>query len=276
MSEMIKIYQVDAEEAARIALSENNPHQHEFEELIIGTVGRLEHFIDFRSTMLRAPFVTFVTKGKVHRAQPIAENGSCDMWVIRFKSEFIAETAFQLYAMYHEDAGFELKPGGCYNRLPSLCAMMQEELNQVQPDYAILRQLLSSLLTMIEAEKRKLQDELYDKTAAQNDTFRNFLAQLEESFKENHSVEYYAKKLFMSARNLNIICQQVLQQSVFEIIETRKLMEAKNLLSSTNMSISEIGFELGYNETAYFSSVFKKKTGMTPTQFRKQMAELIS
>lgn len=276
MSEMIKIYQIDAAEAARIAQSENNPHHHEFEELIIGTAGRLEHFIDFRTTTLQAPFVTFVTKGKVHRAQPFAENGLCDMWVIRFKSEFMAETTFQLYAMYHEDAGFELNPGGCYNRLPALCAMMDEELKQAEPDFAILRQLLGSVLTMIEAEKRKLQEGQTEKLNAQNGAFSSFLALLEENFKENHSVEYYAKKLFMSARNLNIICQQVLQQSVFEIIETRKLMEAKNLLSSTQMTISEIGFELGYNEKAYFSNVFKKKTGMTPTQFRKQMAVLIS
>ena len=80
----------------------------------------------------------------------------------------------------------------------------------------------------------------------------------------------------MSARNLNLICQRIMDQSVTELIETRKLTEAKNLLTSTNKSISEIGFELGFNEKAYFSNVFKKKTGQTPTEFRQEMRQLIS
>ena len=63
----------------------------------------------------------------------------------------------------------------------------------------------------------------------------------------------------MSSRNLNIICQNILHQSVSEIIETRKLIEAKNLLISTDKSISEIGFELGYNEKSYFTNCFQKE-----------------
>jgi YesN/AraC family two-component response regulator len=59
------------------------------------------------------------------------------------------------------------------------------------------------------------------------------------------------------------------------MIETRKLTEAKNLLTSTNKSISEIGFELGYNEKSYFSNVFKKKTGQTPSEFREEMRKLL-
>ncbi len=80
----------------------------------------------------------------------------------------------------------------------------------------------------------------------------------------------------MSTRNLNLICQSILQQSVSEIIETRKLIEAKNLLLTTNKTISEIGFELGYQEKAYFTNVFKKKAGMTPSEFRNEIQKLIS
>jgi AraC family transcriptional regulator, transcriptional activator of pobA len=99
---------------------------------------------------------------------------------------------------------------------------------------------------------------------------------LEENFHRPEGVEYYAEKLFMSARNLNLICNNILQKSVSEIIETRKLIEAKNLLISTDKTISEICFELGYNEKAYFTNVFKKKSGQTPTDFREEMNKLIS
>lgn len=99
---------------------------------------------------------------------------------------------------------------------------------------------------------------------------------LEENFRRPEGVEFYAEKLFMLPRNLNLICNQVLQKSVSEIIETRKLIEAKNLLTTTDKTIAEIGFDLGYNEKAYFTAVFKKKSGQTPTEFREEMRRLVS
>jgi len=80
----------------------------------------------------------------------------------------------------------------------------------------------------------------------------------------------------MTSRNLNLICHNILQQSVSEIIETRKLIEAKNLLISSDKTISEISFEIGYNEKSYFTNVFRKKSGQTPSEFREEMKKLIS
>jgi len=104
-----------------------------------------------------------------------------------------------------------------------------------------------------------------------NETFKNFLKVLEENFRRPLGVEFYAEKLFMSPRNLNIICQNILHQSVSEIINTQKLSEAKNLLAGTDKSISEIGFELGFNEKSYFTNVY----GQIPNEFRDKIRKLI-
>jgi AraC-like DNA-binding protein len=153
---------------------------------------------------------------------------------------------------------------------------MYNESVQSIPDYAVIRLLLNTLFTMIESERRKCIDpdkRLYN---TQNITFMNFLRILEENFRRPEGVDFYAEKLFMSSRNLNLICHNILQKSISEIIETRKLIEAKNLLVSTNKTVSEIGFELGYNEKSYFTNVFRKKSGQTPTEFRNEMNGLIS
>lgn len=276
MTDTFKIFQVDTEEAFQIIASGNEPHSHEFEELIIGTAGQLEHFIDFKTTLLNAPFISFITRGKVHRIQPLLKDGVCKIWAVRFKSEFIPETTFQLYSLYHDNASLELSSGSCFGRLDSLCTMMDEEMKQESPDYAIVRQLLGTVFTMIEAERRKTGSGEEKDSKSQSITFKNFLRILEENYRRNVGVEFYAEKLFMTARNLNNICQNILQQSVSEIIETRKLIEAKNMLSTTEKSISEIGFALGYQEKSYFTNVFKRKTGQTPTAFRKDMIQLIS
>jgi AraC family transcriptional regulator, transcriptional activator of pobA len=195
MDRLIHIYKVDEEGAQKIAGSPVNPHSHDFEELIVGVEGELEHF---------------------------------------------------------------------------------NEAQQTIPDYSVIRLLLSTLFTMIESERKKedINEQRFYNT--QNITFKSFLKILEENFRRPEGVEFYAEKLFMSARNLNLICHNILQKSVSEIIETRKLIEAKNLLISTEKTISEIGFELGYNEKSYFTTVFKKKSGQTPTKFREEMINLIS
>lgn len=276
MNQLFKIFKVDEAEATKISTSPDEPHQHDFEELIIGMEGKLENFIDFKTTTLDAPFVSFVTKGKVHRVIPKLKNGKCDMWVLRFKSEFIPETTFQLYANYHDHATLKIQSGDCFNRLITLSEIINGAMQQENPDLGVVKHLLSALFIMIESERNKIAPNNKGLDISQNTTLQNFLKILEENYQRPVGVEFYAKKLFMSARNLNIICKNILQQTVTEIIETRKLIEAKNQLTHSDKNISEIAFDLGYNEKAYFTNVFKKRTGQTPSEFREEMKKLLS
>ncbi|CAG0992700.1 Regulatory protein SoxS [Flavobacteriales bacterium] len=276
MNQLFKIFKVDEAEATKISASPDEPHQHDFEELIIGMEGQLEHFIDFKNTTLDAPLVSFVTKGKVHRVIPQLKNGKCNMWVLRFKSEFIPETTFQLYASYHNHATLKIQPGDCFNRLVTLCEIINGAMQQENPDLGVVKHLLSALFIMIESEKNKMAPNHIGLDLSQNTTIQNFLKILEENYQRPVGVEFYAEKLFMSTRNLNLICKNILYQTVSEMIETRKLIEAKNQLIHSNKNISEIGFDLGYNEKAYFTNVFKKRTGQTPSEFREEMKKLIS
>lgn len=276
MYSLFKIFKIDEAEAAKITASPDEPHQHDFEELIIGTEGKLEHFIDFKTTITDAPLVSFVTKGKVHRAIPRVKNGQCDMWILRFKSELIPETIFQLYASYHDHATFQLNDGPFFHRLTTTCELISLEMQQENPDLGMVRHLLSALLMMIRTERIKIFSSQASLTTSQNTTIHNFLRILEENYPRPVGVDYYAEKLFMSARNLNLICKNILNQTVSEIIETRKLIEAKNQLTHSDKNVSEIGFDLGFNEKAYFTNVFKKRTGQTPTAFRAEMKKLLS
>lgn len=276
MNAIFKMFKVDLAESQKISENENEPHQHDYEELLIGQYGQLEHFIDFKSQLIEAPFVSFISQGKVHRVKPLAKEGQCDIWGIRFKSEFIGDTVFQLYASYHDKANISFSSDLCFKRMLIICELMFEEYTQPAPDLAVIRQLLASLFTIIESERKKLNLTNDESKKIQSHTFKNFLALLEEHYKEAKDVNFYAEKLFMSTRNLNLICREILHQSVSEIIETRKLTEAKNLLITTSLTVAEIGYALGFNEKTYFTHAFKKKSGVTPTEYRKEMEQLIS
>ena len=276
MDALFRTFTVDEPEVNRIAGIANDPHAHDFEELIIGVQGQLEHFIDFKTTTIDAPFISFVTKGKIHRVVPRMIDGSVKMYVFRFKSEFIAETTFQLYSYYHDHATIRMQPGECFQRMVMLAELINGEMQRDPPDYAVIRHLLSALFAMIETERLRTAPDEAQINKTQNTTFKNFLAILEENFSRPEGVEYYAEKLFMSARNLNTITQNIMHKSVSEMIEMRKLIEAKNMLIHTDKTIAEIGFDIGYQEKAYFTNVFKKKTGQTPTEFRDDMKRMVT
>lgn len=276
MEDIFTIYKFGVKDAEEVALSENEPHIHDYEELLVGINGQLEHFIDFRTEIVDAPFVSFISEGKVHRLKPLVKDGRCDIWVIRFNSDFITEIIFQLYAEFHDKANMCMSFNACFHRLDILCEFIEQECLQTSPDYAVIRQSLNALIAIIGSEKRKQTSDSENDISVQSATFKNFLRILEEHYHESLGVGFYADKLFMTVRNLNLICRQVLNQSVSEIIETRKLIEAKNLLVSTNKTVAEIGFDLGFNEKTYFTHVFKKRAGMSPSEFRKEMSSLIS
>jgi AraC family transcriptional activator of pobA len=182
MNQLFKIFKVDEAEASKISASPNDPHKHDFEELLIGIGGQLEHFIDFKNTIIEAPLISFVTKGKVHRAIPKLHNGKCEMWAIRFKSEFIPETIFQLYSLFHDNSTIKMQKGECFDRLVIMCQLINAEMQQENPDLAVVRHLLSALFTMIESERRKTEASDNGLSKSNNTTFKNFLKILEENY----------------------------------------------------------------------------------------------
>ncbi|MDR0229373.1 MAG: helix-turn-helix domain-containing protein [Flavobacteriaceae bacterium] len=81
----------------------------------------------------------------------------------------------------------------------------------------------------------------------------------------------FAQVLEVHTNHLNFTLNNILGKNTSSIIQTRILLEAKELLKTPNWSVSEIAYCLGFEYPTYFSSFFKKNTGMTPNEFRKHL-----
>ena len=276
MEELFRIFQVDAKRAAEIKTTPDEPHIHDFDEMIIGVHGTLEHFIDFDNHTLKSPFISFIARGKVHRVVPHNIDDNYHLWAIRFREDFLPGISFELTPAYHLSSGFEVPRDLFFKRILNTCEMIHFEMEQPAPYLPVVRDLLKALLTMTSAELQKHGRLNQPETNIQNSTYIAFLQILEENFSRDVGVEFYAEKLFMSTRNLNLICQSIVSKSVSEIVEDRKITESKKLLTGTDKPISEIGYEIGYNDKSCFTNAFKKKNGITPSAFRKNMQKLLS
>ena len=65
----------------------------------------------------------------------------------------------------------------------------------------------------------------------------------------------------------------VFKTAPLDFIKTIRLKRAAQLLEKSQLSIAEIAYEVGFNNPKYFARTFKKRTGMTPTQYRRQAGQ---
>ena len=82
------------------------------------------------------------------------------------------------------------------------------------------------------------------------------------------SVKYFAELLFLSPNYLSDLLKKETGKNAQDHIHYYLIEEAKNNLLSTNDSVNEIAYKLGFEYPQYFSKLFKSKTGMTAVEYR--------
>jgi AraC-like DNA-binding protein len=90
------------------------------------------------------------------------------------------------------------------------------------------------------------------------------------NLKENGlpSVKHCADKIFLSPNYLSDLLKKETGKNAQELIHYQVIELAKNTLLSTDLPVSQIAYDLGFEYPQYFSKLFKNKTGMTPGEFR--------
>jgi two-component system response regulator YesN len=101
------------------------------------------------------------------------------------------------------------------------------------------------------------------------DVIANAIQYLAEHFREDVDRDDVAAVSFISPNYLSKKFRDETGMNLREYINHLRINEAKRLLLSTNMTISEVAGELGYDNSSYFSTVFKKICGVSPVKWRE-------
>lgn len=241
--------------------------------LIVGICGNFEYYGD-KSIREATHRFAYLAKSQPTRVQPAITSGQeVQAWAIRFHNDVVTSDYLRLYHRFGEERFVMFSSDDTFTRLQMLCEVAEQEY-QERKDFFILGNLLSTMLSMMGYEVNQGQRREFN-TQILNTTYQRFLELVDANFRNSLSVEFYAQELCMTSRNLNMVCQKVSQQSVSEIIEARRLQEAKHYLVNTDKRIQEIGLEIGYKEPAYFINVFKKRQGVTPLEYRSNIKGIL-
>ena len=83
------------------------------------------------------------------------------------------------------------------------------------------------------------------------------------------SVQYLAGQLSLSPNYLSDMLRSLIGQSAQQYIHSKLIDKAKETLSTTSLTVSEIAYMLGFEHPQSFSKLFKSKTNSSPLEFRK-------
>jgi AraC family transcriptional regulator, transcriptional activator of pobA len=136
--------------------------------------------------------------------------------------------------------------------------------------------LIRSLLNIMLLKLSEFYDAKSEKSNKSDSIFIHELSRLVDSYFINeHNVGFYTSTFNVSEKQLNEICNKNFNCGLKKILKDRLMQEARKLLLSTELSVSEISYKLNFDDNSYFNKVFKKQTGLTPKRFRDIHKKLI-
>lgn len=257
-------------------------HRHEFFEVFwIATDGGT-HLNDFRSFPLVAGTLIFVSPGQLHTWQ-IA--GELRGWVVCFQKDFLL-SAFPggegwLYdlpfffahrsaappVMVVDDARQRAYFASLFGQLED--EYVHQHVNRVEAIRATLQMILVTARRACEAAHPELAIDAADNRAEALLT-RQFFRELEVSFLTERRVEAYARRLGVTAKRLAAAVQSYTGSTPATLLRERVVLEAKRLLLHSGLNSAKIADQLGFTDRAHFARSFRRLSGCSPGEFRRE------
>jgi len=133
----------------------------------------------------------------------------------------------------------------------------------------MLRALVAQLLCQVARALPDPRSEAPGTRAAQ--ILADFEQLLQQHFRARWSVTDYATALAITPTHLSRVLRDATGQPASTTIEARTFQEACRHLAYTRLDVRQIGFDLGYDDPAYFSRQFRRHVGLTPSAYRKRV-----
>ena len=128
--------------------------------------------------------------------------------------------------------------------------------------HALRRSLLESLLLRLANSPT-----VSGAVPAASGTYARFLDALELHVREKHRAEEYAELLGCAVRTLSRAARQAPGKRVRELIDERRLLEARRLLADADWTARAVAAHLGFSDTSNFGRFFRRHTGLTPASY---------
>lgn len=249
------------------------PHKHNFYLLVLFTAGSGVHEIDFQRFDVKPGSLFILKPGQLHnwKLSPDIDGyiffHTKDYYNLTFNDHNLEDYPFFRNTQSSPEILLKGEEGIALQRL------FEELLKEYKSEHLMKYRKICTLLDLFYIELTRFHNTGNTKLTP-NDIYRDkflaFESLLEDRYLELKTPQAYADLLNISSRHLNRICQSTLGKTASDVIFDRVLLEARRLLVHGSKSIAEVSLQLGYEDASYFSRIFKKRSGETPTEFLKK------
>lgn len=244
--------------------------------------GEFEVEINLKKFTIRKDSMFIYTPGNIVRVTNIdpREKESVHFVVVAISEDLMSSTRFDFSKLYNESLRLLESPcvvineneRGLYRKYFDL---IQEVSKMRMPN---MRESVTALISSIfylmgamwtdrlTAAKKNGGDEMSTRSKI---VLEDFLLLVRDYHTKERSLSFYADKLYLTPKYLSKLIKSVSGKSAHEWIDSFVILEAKNLLKYSDMSIKSIVYELNFPNQTTFYRFFKTKTGMTPSEYRK-------
>lgn len=255
-------------------------HQHaDFSELVVVLSGNAMHIVNTDETFIKKGDVFVIEGATSHAYKDPHDFKICN---IMYKPELLNSAGSDLRTCKGFQALFVLEPfyrktHHCSSRLSLpvsnlefvssfVSVMIQEYKTKLQAYQTLLTSRFMELVVYLsrqyENQEQGMQSNLMH--------LANALSYIEDHYLEALTLEEIAAKSDISVRHLNRIFQAYYQTTPFSYLLKLRMEHASSLLKKTSLSITEISYESGFNDSNYFTRRFNKAYGMSPKAFRQK------
>ena len=244
--------------------------------------GEFEVEINLKKFTIRKDSMFIYTPGNIVRVTNIdpREKESVHFVVVAISEDLMSSTRFDFSKLYNESLRLLESPcvvineneRGLYRKYFDL---IQEVSKMRMPN---MRESVTALISSIfylmgamwtdrlTAAKKNGGDEMSTRSKI---VLEDFLLLVRDYHTKERSLSFYADKLYLTPKYLSKLIKSVSGKSAHEWIDSFVILEAKNLLKYSDMSIKSIVYDLNFPNQTTFYRFFKTKTGMTPSEYRK-------
>lgn len=247
------------------------PHRHDFYVTVFFTSGSGFHEIDFQRYEIAPGSVFFMQPGQIHHWEFTPETDGFVLLHSRYFFELnIRSISLDRFPFFFSKLNIP------YMHISDMDENFADQFCQLLLEFEGKQShkhiKSAALACALYIDFSRIYESKYASSLKESNhyavKFRAFEQLIEEFYATEKSVEFYAEKLNISSRHLNRICREVAGNTFSHIITERVMLEAKHLLTSSEMNQTQVALSLGYEEYSYFSKLFRQYTGMNARSFK--------
>ncbi|NIG54688.1 AraC family transcriptional regulator [Chitinophaga sp. Cy-1792] len=239
-----------------------------------GTMKYGQHYYDFDDGVMvfHGPRQVIVSA--------LSENLQLKGWTLLIHPDFMR--GYALAARMKDFGFFSYQMHEALHLSEEESAIIERIMNAIRQEYHFNIDKFSQDILISQVEQllnycnRFYNRQFITRKAASNDVLTKFEKLLtayfeDESLRANGipAVQYFSDRLHLSPKYLSDLLRNLTGQSTQQHIQDKLIETAKDMLTTTNLSVSEIAYSLGFGYAQSFNKMFKNKTNVTPVAYRQ-------